>query len=348
MQKFKKHISWFMKRFRQDRIDSISAHAAYFIIISFIPFVAVTITLLAKINISGTALIVRGLEIFPDAVAEYIQAVMIENIPSTGVISVSIIVFLWAASSGMVAIIKGLHKVYRVKQNRNYVILKATSILYVIAFAIVLVLVAASIIFGSSLYAYVLEKAPDAIVFLMQKLRSGFGYVLLILFFMLMYNAIPRRKGMFWGNLVGSLFTATGWIIFSLIFAFFVDNFANFSLIYGSLAAFIILMFWLYSCMLIMFIGAEIAVWSVYSGVKDDIKDGLSKIFGKRRKKEEEVLELAEGEDIEWAESTSRMPEDSDDLSGKDTAETKDSLTEKKSHIEMLKTKKNAHNTDKS
>ena len=40
MKLLKKHIGWFMDRVVQDRLDSSAAHAAYFLIISFLPFVA--------------------------------------------------------------------------------------------------------------------------------------------------------------------------------------------------------------------------------------------------------------------------------------------------------------------
>ena len=40
MKLFKKHFTWFMDRIDQDRLDSTAAHGAFFLLISFLPFVA--------------------------------------------------------------------------------------------------------------------------------------------------------------------------------------------------------------------------------------------------------------------------------------------------------------------
>ena len=46
----KKHVGWFLTRTARDRLDSSSAHAAYFLIISFLPFVAFLLTLMQQIH----------------------------------------------------------------------------------------------------------------------------------------------------------------------------------------------------------------------------------------------------------------------------------------------------------
>ena len=56
----------------------------------------------------------------------------------------------------------------------------------------------------------------------------------------------------------GAMISATGWVSFSILFSFFIDNFSNYSKLYGSLAAVMVLLLWMYVCMYIMFIGAEI------------------------------------------------------------------------------------------
>ena len=52
--------------------------------------------------------------------------------------------------------------------------------------------------------------------------------------------------------------------------------------IYGSLATLVILMFWLFSCMYIMFLGAEVSMWLETSSIGMDVKN-LRKKRKKRR-----------------------------------------------------------------
>ena len=77
MKLFKKHFTWFMERIDQDRLDSTAAHGAFFLLISFLPFVAFLLTLMQQIHFGdGVTLIERALEIFPDSVAAYLASLL--------------------------------------------------------------------------------------------------------------------------------------------------------------------------------------------------------------------------------------------------------------------------------
>ena len=52
--------------------------------------------------------------------------------------------------------------------------------------------------------------------------------------------------------------TTVAWMIVSIGFSFYVENFASYSIIYGTLGTVIILMVWLYMTSLILIIGAEL------------------------------------------------------------------------------------------
>ena len=49
MKLFKKHLRWFLERVDRDRLDSTAAHGAFFLLISFLPFVAFLLTLLQQL-----------------------------------------------------------------------------------------------------------------------------------------------------------------------------------------------------------------------------------------------------------------------------------------------------------
>ena len=75
MKLFKKHLRWFLERVDRDRLDSTAAHGAFFLLISFLPFVAFLLTLLQQIHFAdGVTLIEAALGIFPDSVADYLES----------------------------------------------------------------------------------------------------------------------------------------------------------------------------------------------------------------------------------------------------------------------------------
>ena len=71
-------------------------------------------------------------------------------------------------------------------------------------------------------------------------------------------------------------------MLFSTFFSIFVENFSNYATIYGSLAAIVILMMWLFICMYILLIGGELAVWLQTSSIKSDMRR-VFRVFRRRR-----------------------------------------------------------------
>ena len=111
--------------------------------------------------------------------------------------------------------------------------------------------------------------------------------MLLLCFFTLLYAGVPKRRAPFLCNLAWAAFSAAGWVLFSYFFSLFVEEFSNFS-IYGGLATLVILMFWLFFCMYIVFLGAEVSVWLEQSGIGADIKNWRQKRRKRRQRKKRE------------------------------------------------------------
>ena len=268
----KKHVLWFWKRCARDRVDSSAAHGAFFLIISCLPFLAFLLTLMQMIHFSnGVSLIELALESLPPPVAQYLWGLLPSALESSGVMPVAVIAAVWSSSSGMVAIIKGLDQVYEVKTPRSFLRLRVVAALSVVVFALVLVAAAALLVFGTTIYNFLLSHASPFFAQLLLQFKSLAGFVLLFLFFALMYTFLPRRRVRLWYNLAGAAFTAGGWVLFSYLFSLFVENFSGFS-IYGGLATLVMLMFWLFFCMYILFLGAEVAMWLEQSGIWEDLR----------------------------------------------------------------------------
>ena len=274
MKLIKKHIKWFAGRVTRDRLDSASAHGAFFLIISFLPFIALVLTLMQRIHFSsGVPILEAALRLFPESVSSFVEALFPSPLESGGVLPV--------------AVIKGLDQIYEVKESRGLVRLRAVAILYVLAFAVVILVTAALLVFGSTIYNYLLKHSPPFFATLLINFKSLVGFLLLFIFFTLMYTFLPRRRIKFLHNLAGAAFGAAGWVLFSFFFSLFVENFSNFS-IYGSLATLVILMYWLFFCMYILFLGAEVSMWLEFSGIQDDLKNASKKRRKARERKKRE------------------------------------------------------------
>ena len=92
----------------------------------------------------------------------------------------------------------------------------------------------------------------------MRTLLSAF---VLTVFFMVIYCFFPKRKVTFLNQFPGAIFATAGWFLFSFVYSIYITYFSNFSYTYGSLAAIVLIMLWLYICMTITLLGAEINVF---------------------------------------------------------------------------------------
>lgn len=267
----KKHVLWYMDRINSDRLDSSAAHSAFFLITSFLPFLAFLLTLMQRIHFSsGLTMIEAALELIPATFSTALAEIIPSPIESSGVLPVAVVTAVWSSSKGMVAVIKGLDHIYEVEQPRNYVMLRIMAVVYVLMLAVVLIAAAVLLVFGTTIYRAIQSRWP-VVAALLINFKSLMGFVMLFLFFTLLYTFVPRRRVKFRHNLAGAAFGAGGWVLFSFFFSLFVENFSNFS-IYGSLATLVILMFWLFFCMYILFLGGEVSMWLETSGVGQDLK----------------------------------------------------------------------------
>ncbi len=89
--------------------------------------------------------------------------------------------------------------------------------------------------------------------------------LLLIMALIGIYRFAPNVQQQNWKSLLpGSVVAAVTWMAVSLLFKVYVRHFSHFGLLYGSLGALIILMFWFYLS------GGAILVGGVINAVLDD------------------------------------------------------------------------------
>lgn len=254
-------IRAFTAKLREDSISAFAAQAAFFIILSFFPFVMFLLTLLNYLPVSAEALYNFISDICPDTINNILTTIFSElaDKSSGTLLSVTVLAALWSGSRGMLSLVRGLNAVYQHKETRNYFLIRGVSVLYTFGFAIMLIATLVLLVFGNSLYHFIINKLPflGDLALIIMSLRSLVTMAILTLFFLVMYLMIPNRKSKLLKELPGAVLTAGGWMGFSFLFSFYINHLDGYSYTYGSLTTLAICMLWLYSCMYILFIGAE-------------------------------------------------------------------------------------------
>ena len=252
----------FLKKCSDDHVGAFGAMSAFFILLSIFPFMIFLLTLTRYIPFSKDDIIVILTRMISFEEGSLIKNIVNEIYRKTGttVSAISIIAALWSSSRGVYSIVIGLNSVYDIDENRNYFVIRLFSLVYTLLFALMISVMLVMWVFGNSLYSYVCWKFPFVIPILgyFMHQRILFSLVFLTLLFMIIYKWIPNRTSSFRGQFPGALIATLSWVAVSVGCSIYMDNFTNFSYIYGSMAGIMILLLWLYFCMSMVFYGAEV------------------------------------------------------------------------------------------
>lgn len=255
-------IKWFMNKFSKNTLSVHAAHVAFFVMVSFFPFVMFFFTLLKYTPLTEQNILHLLQSVVPGSITEVLTSWINEAYrQSSGtIISITVITTLWSGSKGFLGITYGLDKIYGTKKRKNWILNRISSLFYTIAFCLILLISVIVIVYGNKILLAIDSYLPiQTTLFIgIFSLRSVLGFALFFLFFLLLYTFIPDRKTTLKKEVPGALFTSVLWIVFSYLFSIYVDYFTNFSSVYGSLTYIVLFMLWMYACIDILFVGALI------------------------------------------------------------------------------------------
>lgn len=257
----KLEINNFLKCIKKNNISEFAAQGAYYIILSFIPFIILLLTLIQYIGIEQKNLYFVIKTIIPNTMNETILGIIQEVYSkSIGTISLSIIFVLWASGKGFYSLCKGLQNIYEVEEKSTYFSLKIKSIIYTLGFIALIILALVLVVFGQILSDFLVQKFNIGINIISLIIRFSDIVVAigLFIFLLLVYKFIPQNKNKFKHQIPGAVLASIGWVLISKIFSVYLTLFKGFSVMYGSLTTIVLIMMWVYFSMYIILIGAQI------------------------------------------------------------------------------------------
>lgn len=250
---------------REDVFGS-AAEMSYMLTLSVFPLL---LSFMAIFSIVGnTAFVNEALntlsQFAPAEVIVVIQTVLKEVTLLKGYSLVAIIGFLttlYLASNSISVIIKCLNKSDRIKETRGFIHTKILSIIMVFVYVIFLFFSVNLIVFGQSILSLITKYVrviPLEVSQLILLLRWPVTFVLIFVLAAINYYVLPAKKVKIKTVVPGSIFFTVFWLIGSWLFSIYINNFGSYNKVYGSIAAFAILMIWLYFTSIIILVGGEI------------------------------------------------------------------------------------------
>ena len=254
----------FIAKVKYDHVSSFAGHAALFLLMSLFPMAMFCISMFSYLPVDTGRFTQYLMNIIPEGLAPLLNQILDEAYAesTTMMKSFTMIVMLFCASKGVYAVIIGMNAVYGIRETRGTLLLYALAVSYVVIFFAAIGLMMVLIVLGNNIFNWLLQFVPGLVVFsdLFRYGKYLCMLVFLILFFLLIYMNVPNRRSKIRYEFFGALFSTIVWLVYSWAFSFYISNFANYSVTYGSLATVVIFILWLYGTMNIIFVGAEMNV----------------------------------------------------------------------------------------
>lgn len=256
------YIIKFIESMNKDLVMVYAAQASYFVILSAIPFLCLLISIASFLIPADVYTTFKGYAM-PEEIRGVVEAV-IEQLLATqkvSLLSISAVFALWTASRGSDAMRAGLENVYEVPPSKKYIKQQIMSIINTFVLLVVIIGNVILVLFGEVIAEVLhLTAVVNAI--------GGYGeiilFVIMCLVFAIVYTSTAKHskneklRSSIKNHLPGAVVATLGWMIFSYCYALYIRYFPSASAIYGSLTAVCLIMLWLYVCMIIMLLGAEV------------------------------------------------------------------------------------------
>ncbi len=283
MYRFLKDLTWNTgKKYFADNCPQLAAAITYYTIFSLFPlliFVVGVVGLFLSTDVQHDIVNDVLKEIPLDqadgrqSVEDAVKSISGANAPLFA--AIGLLGMLWASSSMFNAIRRALNVVYRdITYKRPWFQQKIVDLTLVLGLGIFFLASIAS----TTALRVIQERSDDTAWIGRLSNNMGFAWTvaeyaipffLSLAAFLVAYTLVPSRSRNLGNALPGALVAAVLFEVVKFGFSFYVTNFSNFDLVFGSLGAVATFMFWVYVNSQIMLLGAEIA--SVYPTVRDHV-----------------------------------------------------------------------------
>ncbi|MDD5189975.1 MAG: YihY/virulence factor BrkB family protein [Dehalococcoidales bacterium] len=235
-----------------------AAGVAYYAILSIFPLLLGTIALfgyfLPSVNVQDELLTFIGKNL-PGA-----RNILIENI--AGIVKLrgpagilSLVILFWSASTMFSALTLAINRAWEIDRYRPFFVRKAGELGMALSTGGLLILSLGASAFSAIIRSSInMQPAQLTILDLDSRLTA---FLLILAVFLLLYKLAPytqtRWRHIWPGALAGAIFFELA----RTLFIYYLEHFANYQLIYGSITSIIALLVWIYYSALIMILGAE-------------------------------------------------------------------------------------------
>jgi membrane protein len=261
----------------EDNVFGGAAELAYYFLLALFPMLIFLVSLIGFVPGLQASLFDSLASVVPGDAMQLVRETLQDVVSnrSGGLLSFGLLGTVWAASSGVAAVIETLNRAYDVTEERSFIKMRATAIGLTIALALLFIGGTALIMFGDKFAEWLSLNLGLGTAFTVA--WHVFDYILglamLFLAIQLLYYFGPNVKQKWKWITPGAVVAVALVIVGSLAFSLYLRFAPSYSATYGGLGAVIILMLWLYLLGLAILIGGEINSEITHAAGKKKMKE---------------------------------------------------------------------------
>ena len=255
-------ITHIVNRYFRHDVGRQSAALAYYLLFAIFPFLIFFSSLLGLLDLDISGIVQALSPLLPAQVLELTETYLsyVSQTSSATMLWFGLAFTIYFPMRAANCLMYAVRRAYHLPQPRNQFIYTCKVLLYTmfLLLAIVLTLVLTTV--GERALGFLgrVVSLPEIFVRLWMDLRFVVLGVVVFAAVGILYAMAQDTRQPAQNVVPGVVFSLAAWMILSAAYSFYVENFANYSVIYGTLGAMIVLLIWLYLTAVVLIMGAEL------------------------------------------------------------------------------------------
>ena len=251
-----------IQRYLRHSVGIQSAALAFYLLFMLFPFLIFVSALLGLLHLDVAGILLALGEILPDEIVDFVEVYLTyvgEN-SSLQLLLFGLFFSIYFPMRATNALMRSVRTAYHLGPPRRAVVHRLKTLLYTVMLILTIALTLTLMTVSDRLLVYAMTHfgLPGFVVELWGRLRFPVA-ALAGYFALFLLDALAQDGRQPWRNIwPGAVAALGGWLALSFCYAVYVENFANYSLLYGSIGTVMVLLIWLYMTSVVLIMGAEL------------------------------------------------------------------------------------------
>ena len=264
--RLKQTVLLLIRNYVQHNVGKNAAALAYYLLFAIFPLLIFASNLLGLLKLDVFSITQTLSNFLPKDIVGLIESYL-EYISHTSghlLLWFSLVFSIWFPMRAVKGLMDDVRLAHHLSKPPNSLKYRLRQLIYTVVFLVVIILTLALSTLGEHVLGYIGRLLPEYTPRISGFIPDFWQYLRFIPMALLMFAALGALYALSMDKrppikqiLPGIIAALISWMVVSIGFSFYVENFAHYSLIYGTMGAMIVLLMWLYMTALVLILGAE-------------------------------------------------------------------------------------------